>query len=88
MSNSSVTPWIINHQAPLSLEFPRRKFWSELAFPSQGDLPDPGMEPLSPALEARFFNTELSRKPVNQPQLYIYPLPLEPLSHPIPILLL
>ena len=71
MSTSSATPWIVTYQDPLSLDFPRRKFQSELTFPSPRDLPDPGMEPLSPALEGRFLNTEPSRKPVNQPQVYI-----------------
>ena len=37
--------------APLSLGFPRQKHWSGLPFPSPGDLPDPGTEPVSPALE-------------------------------------
>ena len=37
---------------PLSMEFFRQEYWSELPFPSPGDLPDPGMEPGSPALQA------------------------------------
>ena len=39
-------------QAPLSMEFPTEESWSELPFPSPGDLPDPGIEPVSPALQA------------------------------------
>ena len=38
--------------APLSMEFPRQEFWSGLPFPSPGDLPDPGIEPVSPVAPA------------------------------------
>ena len=38
-------------QAPLSMGFPRQEYWSGLPFPSPGDLPDPGIEPMSPALQ-------------------------------------
>ena len=47
-----VTPWIVAHQAPLSVGFPKQEFWSGLPFPSPGDLPDPGILPRSPALQA------------------------------------
>ena len=47
------TPWTVAHQAPLSMEFPRQEYWSGLLFPSLGDLPDPGIEPVSPALAGR-----------------------------------
>ena len=40
------------HQAPLSMRFSRQGYWSTLPFPSPGDLPDPGMEPRSPVLQA------------------------------------
>ena len=46
------TPWPIAHQAPLLMEFSRQEYWSGLPFPSPGDLPDPGIEPRSPALQA------------------------------------
>ena len=46
------------HQAPLSMGFSRQEYWSGLPFPSSGDLPDPGIEPQSPALAGRFFTTE------------------------------
>ena len=49
----------IAHQAPLSTEFSRQEYWSELPFPSPGDHPDPGIEPGSPALEADSLPTEL-----------------------------
>ena len=45
------TPWTVARQAPLSLGFPRQEYWSGLPFPSPGDLPDPGIEPTSPALQ-------------------------------------
>ena len=44
------TPWTVALQAPLSMGFPRQECWSGLPFPSPGDLPDPGIEPRSPAL--------------------------------------
>ena len=44
-----VTPWTVAYQAHLSKEFPRQEYWSGLPFPSPGDLPDPGIEPTSPA---------------------------------------
>ena len=46
------TPWTVTHQAPLSLGFSRQEHWSGLPFPSPGDLPKPGMQPRSPALQA------------------------------------
>ena len=38
--------------------FPKQEYWRRLPFPSPGDLPDPGIEPMSPALAGRFFTTE------------------------------
>ena len=46
------TPQTAAHQAPLSMGFSRQEYWSGLPFPSLGDLPDPGTEPRSPALQA------------------------------------
>jgi len=46
------TPWTVPHQAPLSMEFSRQEYWSRLPFPSPGDLPDPGISPMSPASPA------------------------------------
>ena len=46
------TPWTVAHQAPLCMGFSRREYWRELPCPPPRDLPDPGMEPVSPALEA------------------------------------
>ena len=53
MSNS-VTPWVVTCQAPLSMGFLRKAYWSELPFPSSEDLPDPGIEPVSPVLAGGF----------------------------------
>ena len=44
------TPWTVAHQVPLSMEFPRQEYWSGLPFPPPGELPDPGIEPISLAL--------------------------------------
>ena len=45
-----VTPWTVAYQALQSMGFSRQEYWSGLPFPSPGDLPDPGIEPRSPAL--------------------------------------
>ena len=53
-----VTLWTIAHQVPLSTEFSRQEYWSGLSFPSPGDLPNPGIKPLSllsPALAGGFL---------------------------------
>ena len=46
------TPWTVDYQAPPSMGFSRQEYWSRLPFPSPGDLPDPGIEPESPTLQA------------------------------------
>ena len=56
-----VTPWTVACQAPLSLEFSRQEYWSRLPFPFPGDLPDPGIEPVS-CIVGRFLPTELPGK--------------------------
>ena len=57
------TPWTVACQAPLSMGFSRQEYWSGLPFPSPGDLPDPGIEPGSPALQADSVPAELPGKP-------------------------
>ena len=52
------TPWTVAHRAPPSMGFSRQEYWSGLPFPSPGDLPDPGMEPRSPALQAEALTSE------------------------------
>ena len=54
-----VTPWTVALQAPLSMRFSRQEYWTELPFPSPGDLPDQGIEPVSPAFQADSLLTEL-----------------------------
>ena len=49
-----VTPWTVACQAPLSMGFSRQEYWSGLPFPSPGELPDPGIEPRSLALQAYY----------------------------------
>ena len=54
------TPWTVAHQAPLSMGLSRQEYWSGLPFPSLGDLPHPGIEPVSLAslaLTGGFFTT-------------------------------
>ena len=57
------TSWAVAHQAPLSMGFPRQEYWSGLSFPPPGYLPDPGIEPVSPALAGGLFTTDLPKKP-------------------------
>ena len=56
-------PWTVAHQAPLSMSFSRQEYCSGLPFPPPRDLPDPGIEPASPALAGGFFTTEPPGKP-------------------------
>ena len=61
-----VTPWIIAPQAPPSMKFPRQEYWSGLSFPPSGDLPNPGIEPMSLdplAWAGVFFTTAPAGKP-------------------------
>ena len=58
MDDSFVTPWTVDHQAPLSMGFLKQEYWRGLPFLSPGHLPDPGIEPASPALASKFFTTE------------------------------
>ena len=53
-----VTPWTVDYQAPPSMGFFRQECWSGLAFPSPGDLPDPGIEPGSRELQADALQSE------------------------------
>ena len=56
------TPWTVAYQTSPSMGFSRQEYWSGLPFPSPGDLPDPGIEPGSPALEADALISEPPRK--------------------------
>ena len=55
--SDSPTPWTVACQAPLTIEFPRQEYLSGLSFLSPGDLPDPRIEPVSPALADGFFTS-------------------------------
>ena len=57
------TLWTVAYQAPPSMGFSRQEYWSGLPFPSPGDLPDPGIEPSSPALQADALNSDPPGKP-------------------------
>ena len=63
MADSFVTPWTVAHQALLSMEFSRQEYFSGLPFPSPGDLPHPGIEPGSPALQSDSLPSEPPGKP-------------------------
>ena len=56
--SDSVTPWTVDYQAPSSMGFSRQEHQSGLPFPSPGDLPDPGIEPISPALPSNSLSVE------------------------------
>ena len=57
------TLWTVAHQAPPSMGFSRQEYWSGLPFPSSGDLPNPGIEPRSPTLQADALTSEPPGKP-------------------------
>ena len=59
-----MTPWAVAYQAPLSVLCFKQEYWSGLPFPTPGDLPDPGIKPGSPALQADSLLSELPGKPI------------------------
>ena len=61
--SDSANPWTVAYQAPLSMGFSRQEYWSGLPFPSPGDLPDPGIKPRSPSLQADSLPAEPPGKP-------------------------
>ena len=61
--SDSVTPWTVAHQSPLSIGVSRQEYWGSRS-PSLGELPDPGIEPCSPALQADFLLSEPPEKPL------------------------
>ena len=67
------TPWTVARQALLSMEFSRQEYWSILPFTSPGDLPNPGIKPRSPSLQADSLPAGPQGKPVfNYIYVYIY----------------
>ena len=67
-----MTSWTVAYKAPLSTEFSRQEYWSGLPFPSPGDLPDPGIEPRSPSLQADTLLSEPPGKPLGYLKLILY----------------
>ena len=57
-------PCTVAHQAPLFMGFSRQEYWSGLPFPSPGELPNPGIKPRSPALQAAALTSEPPGKPL------------------------
>ena len=70
MSDSLATPYAVARQVSLSMGFPRQEKWDGPPFPSPGDLSNPGINLVSPALAGRFFTAEPPRKP--HQQMYNY----------------
>ena len=62
--SASAILWTVAHQAPPSVGFSMQEYWSGLPLTPPGDLPNPGVEPVSPALAGRFFTTELPGRPL------------------------
>ena len=58
VSDSLQTPWTVAYQGPLPMGFSRQEYWNGLPFPSQGDLPDSGIKPSSPTLQADALPSE------------------------------
>ena len=67
----SATPWTVAYQASPSMGFSRQEYWSGLPFPSPGDLPNPGIEPGSRALEADTLTSEPPGKPKSRKEGHI-----------------
>ena len=74
MSDSWTSLWTVARQAPPSLGFSRQEYWSGLPFLPPGDLPDPGIEPGSPALQADSLPSEPPGKPCMMIAKLIYRL--------------
>ena len=62
--------WTVAHQTPQSMGFSRQEYWSELPFPSPGDLPDPGIEPRYPTLQANTLTSDPPGKPQGEGDIY------------------
>ena len=87
-----VTPWTVAHQGPPSMGFSRQEYWSALPFPPPGDLPDPGIEPGSPALQADALRSEPPGKPLVSVYMLMFIIIIKPThsivgqkSHPLPL---
>ena len=67
-SDSFATLWTVASQSPLSMGFSKQEYWNGFPYPSPGELPDPGIELVSPALAGRFFSL-VAAEPPGKPQL-------------------
>ena len=65
------SPWTVVCQVPLSMGFPRQEYWSRLPFPSPGNLLNPEIKPVSPALASGFFTAEPPGKPLKKITAYL-----------------
>ena len=65
VSHSFTTPWTVAHQAPLSMQFSRQEYWSRLPFPSPGNLSNPGIKPMLPALQVDSLPLSHQGSPTN-----------------------
>ena len=77
------TLWTVAHQAPLSMEVSRQEYWSGLPFPSPRDLPDLGIKPMSPALQADALPSEPPGKPPLRAYFCLNKSPLYFFDHPV-----
>ena len=68
------TPWTAPCQAPPSMGFSRQEYWSGLPFPPPGDLPNPGIEPRSPALQADTLPSEMCYRQQKVVQIMVLPI--------------
>ena len=66
MSDTFASPWTVNRQAPLSMEFSNQEYWSGLSFFPPGDFANPGTEPGSPALQEDYLPSAPPGKPHGQ----------------------
>ena len=69
--SDSATPCTVAYQAPLSMGFSRQEYWSGWPFPSPGDLPNPGIEPRSPTLQADALTSEPPKVVINHSPSFI-----------------
>ena len=72
MSDSFATPWTVDHQAHLSMEFSRQEYWNRWSFPNPVDLRNAGIKPGSPALQADSLPSEPPGKPVYMSTPFIF----------------
>ena len=72
-----MTPWTVNHQAPLFIELSKQEYWSVFPFPSPGNLPNPGIKSGSTELQADYLPSEPLGKPLSSASTRVKLLPLQ-----------